>query len=107
MAALLSSPQCTSASLSRVLQIYDEVRRPNAIDVWNHSRRNGWLYEFDESIQEEFGLSGDDFSSETLAKMGQAVDINLTWDHTAEGDKEQALALLSQREQALALSSHL
>ncbi|KZP27531.1 FAD/NAD(P)-binding domain-containing protein [Athelia psychrophila] len=85
LATLLASPACTPASLPRVLQIYDTVRRPQANDVWRRSRANGMTYEFASA------------GGETLAKMAAEAEENYdwAWKTSAEPDKEEALSMLS------------
>ncbi|KZP03283.1 hypothetical protein FIBSPDRAFT_1055376 [Athelia psychrophila] len=95
--SFLANPTCTPASLPRVLQIYDQVRRPKADNVWHMSRKNGWMYECADAIREEFGLHDDDFSSETLAKTGKEAADNhtWTWNTSAEEDRKRAVPMMS------------
>ncbi|KZP04830.1 FAD/NAD(P)-binding domain-containing protein [Athelia psychrophila] len=97
LAALLANPKCTLASLPRVLQIYDEVRRPKANNVWNLSRKNGSMYEFAGPVCGEFRLHDDNFNSESLAKIAKVVMENYewAWNTSAEEDRNQAVSMLS------------
>ncbi|KZP02172.1 hypothetical protein FIBSPDRAFT_880531 [Athelia psychrophila] len=98
LTALLASPKCTPASLSRVLQIYDEVRRPKATNVWHMSRKNGSMYEFAGPVCEEFGQHDHNFSNEALKKLGEVAAENhaWTWNTSAEEDREHAVSMLSE-----------
>ncbi|KZP27530.1 FAD/NAD(P)-binding domain-containing protein [Athelia psychrophila] len=97
LAALLASPACTPASLPHVLQIYDTVRRPRAIDVWRRSRANGMIYEFAGAGSKHVGVRNDGVSGETLAKMAEELEENYdwAWKTLAETDREEALLILS------------
>ncbi|KZP08337.1 FAD/NAD(P)-binding domain-containing protein, partial [Athelia psychrophila] len=77
LAALLAHPKCTRSSLPRVLQIYDEVRRPKASTVWHRSRTSGLIYERSSAGCEHLGMHDDNVSSEMLAKrVGKAAEEN-------------------------------
>ncbi|KZP07956.1 FAD/NAD(P)-binding domain-containing protein [Athelia psychrophila] len=98
LAALLANPKCTPSSLPRVLQIYDEVRRPKASNVWHLSRTNGLIYEFNGAGCEHVGMYDDNVSSEMLAKIGKEAEEHWewAWKTSAEEDREQAVSMLSE-----------
>ncbi|KZP08336.1 FAD/NAD(P)-binding domain-containing protein [Athelia psychrophila] len=97
LAALLAHPKCTRSSLPRVLQIYDEVRRPKASTVWHRSRTSGLIYELGGAGCEHLGMHDDNVSSEMLAKrVGKAAEENCewAWKTSAEEDRERAVSML-------------
>jgi salicylate hydroxylase len=84
-------------SISRVLAIYDRVRRPLAHKVQERARLNGLYF--------TFNCPGIDFDSvaehELLPKLdllGQVFTKNWEWSWTTsvEGSVQEALALLEQ-----------
>lgn len=85
LARLLADPQVNAGSVQRVLEVYDEVRRPRACRVQRTSWEAGELYEWrDREV-------GDDPSllSTTLANR-----FDWLWNHDLENDLASARAQL-------------
>ncbi|KZP09163.1 FAD/NAD(P)-binding domain-containing protein [Athelia psychrophila] len=97
LGTLLANQKCTRSSLPSVLQIYDQVRRPKANEVWHLSRTSGSIYEFGGAGCENVGMCDDNVSSEMLAKIGKEAEEHCewAWKTSAEEDREQAVSMLS------------
>ncbi|KDQ56872.1 hypothetical protein JAAARDRAFT_36352 [Jaapia argillacea MUCL 33604] len=100
LSALLTDPLCTRATLRNTLEIYNTVRLPMANRILEGSRSNGMMYEFNSP-----GYSQDELHSKEeigwdmgkLKQLGEEFESRWmwAWTTTAEGDKQEALKMLS------------
>ncbi|KAF7975798.1 hypothetical protein HWV62_8475 [Athelia sp. TMB] len=97
LSALLASPKCTPSSLPRVLEIYDQVRRPKAKEVCELSRTNGAIYEFNGAGNEHIEPYDESVDLAELEKIGKEAEKHWdwAWKKSAEEDRENALKLLA------------
>ena len=73
------------------------MRRPKAKEVYELSRANGAIYEFNGAGNEHIGPYDGSVGLEELEKIGKEAEKHWdwAWKKSAEEDKEKALELLA------------
>lgn len=96
LSALLADPKCNLSSLARIMEIYDQVRRPKSQEVYRPARDIGDVYEFEGSDYEHIKPFDENVGLEELQKIGKATEKHREWMKIPiEEDRENALALLA------------
>ncbi len=99
LATVLQHPSVTLKTLPEALKVYDEIRRPFAIDIQRRSKLNGHLYQFNalgcEKITAEQCSAGG-IPSERLKEIGDKITSLVEWTvtGTAMDERRKALAFL-------------
>ncbi len=99
LATLLSHPDTSLHTLSRVCSVYDTVRRPFAQRVAEMSRENGILYTLNYpglTFEEGRNKEGD---LEKLREVYSRIRMNWewAWETSVDGDVQGAIAMLEGR----------
>lgn len=95
LSALLASPKCTIETVPRIMQIYDQIRRPFANRVLAHSRSVGLLFELNgpghDGVKPHSAVP-----REVLEKMGESCvsQWEWAWSTSLDADLEKAVAML-------------
>ncbi|TFK51409.1 salicylate hydroxylase [Heliocybe sulcata] len=105
LSAMLTHPDCTRATISDVLGVYDHVRRPLATSVLEGSRKAGLLYDFNvpgftETEVLQTGSDGQPHPNmDVLRQLGREVDKlqEWIWKRSVEEDRKLALGELEKR----------
>lgn len=95
LSALLASPKCTTETVPRIMQIYDQIRRPFANRVLELSRSVGLLFELNgpgHDVVKPHSV----VPREVLEEMGEScrAQWEWAWSTSLDADLEKAVAML-------------
>lgn len=100
MAALLALPETCYATLSLVLQVYDEIRRPIAQDVQRYSLHTGkqLFLEHLEDVTQEMSLAGQ-IPMDQILRQGKEAQKLYAWTTTTSAvpDRDRAIEVYRAR----------
>lgn len=85
--------------MNKALEVYDAIRRPFGIDMVEHSRIAGFLYEFSvlpENVDEKKFRTGD---KTELSKLVEAIyrKLEIQWTHLPDEEWAEADVLLDEK----------
>ncbi|GLB41440.1 putative salicylate hydroxylase [Lyophyllum shimeji] len=93
LSTLLGHPSTTRATLDHALRIFDLVRRPQALEVAENSRRNGQLFTLHDQVREP--LAEDATLDRLRALSDEFTRIwEWAWTTSIDGSLQEALRLL-------------